>query len=57
MTTGVHWGMLKYDGKLFVKTNIMKVVFDTMAEDEDKWIKNCSCLIDYMLFALMNGGI
>ncbi|KAI5810207.1 hypothetical protein DFH27DRAFT_538553 [Peziza echinospora] len=56
VTTGVHWRMVKYDGKLFVKTTILEVVFDTMAENQERWMKNCSAVVDCMLFALANGG-
>ena len=48
---------MKYDGKLSVMTNIWEVVFDMMVEDQERWMKNYSAVVDCMLFALTNGGV
>ncbi|KAI5839543.1 hypothetical protein DFP73DRAFT_561266 [Morchella snyderi] len=56
VTTGDTWRMLKYDGK-FQMTNKMEVLFDTMDEDKEKWMKDYSILVDCMYTALNNGGI
>lgn len=57
VTTGEQWQMLEYDGTLFRKTNIMIVVFDSMDDEKQKWLKENSILVDCIKFALRNGGI
>lgn len=47
--------MMTYDGEVFMKTNNMMVVFETMAREKGRWMEDYSGLIDVMLVALMNG--
>lgn len=49
--------MLEYDGTSFRKTNIMIVVFDSMDDEKEKWLKENSILVDCIQFALGNGGV
>lgn len=39
--------MINYDGK-FQMTNKMDVIFDTMDEEKELWIKDYSILVDCM---------
>ena len=57
ITTGGSWRMLSYDGHTFKMTNNIEVVFDTMAEEKERWIKEFSVLVDCVYAALGNGGI
>lgn len=56
-TTGESWRMFKYDGVSFWKTEKMDVVFDTMDDDKERWMKDYSILVDCIYVALSNGGI
>ena len=42
----------------FCKTTKMDVIFNSMDEDtgKERWIKNCSILVDCILMVLRNGG-
>ena len=57
-TTGESWRMFRYDGISFCKTEKMDVIFDSMDEGtgKERWIKDCSILVDCILMALRNGG-
>ena len=57
VTTGESWQMLKYDGKVFRKTNSIVVLFDSMDEEKERWMKEGAVLVDCINFALSNGGI
>jgi hypothetical protein len=57
VTTGESWQMVEYDGKLFRKTETMVVLFDSMNENKERWMKDYSALVDCMNMALYNGGI
>lgn len=56
VTTGDTWRMLKYDRE-FQMTNKIDVLFDTMSEEKDRWMKDYSILVDCIYAALINGGI
>lgn len=56
VTTGDTWRMLKYDGE-FQMTNKIDVLFDTMSEEKERWMKDYTILVDCMYAALSNGGI
>jgi len=56
VTTGGQWRMVKYDGKSFSKTEIMMLVFDTMGEERERWLNDCSVVIDCLKLALGNGN-
>ena len=49
-TTGVAWRMVDYDGKDFRISTEMDLVFDGMAENKDKWLKDCSVVVDCLHF-------
>lgn len=57
VTTGESWRMLRYDGKSFEKTERMDVLFETMGENQQRWMKDYSLLVDCMNVALSNGGV
>ena len=57
ITTGDSWRMLSYDGGSFQVTDQFQVVFETMGTDKDRWIRECSVLVDCVYGALSNGGI
>jgi len=57
ITTGQHWKMLSYDGAEFVMTDEFTVVFDTMQDNKEKWMKENSVVVDCVVVALTNGGI
>ncbi|KAI5839539.1 hypothetical protein DFP73DRAFT_587459 [Morchella snyderi] len=54
VTTGESWRMISYDGT-FQMTNKMDVIFDTMDEEKELWMKDYSILVDCMYAALSNG--
>jgi len=56
VTTGGSWWMLSYDGRTFQVTHDIAVVFDTMATNKEKWMKEFSVLVDCVYAALRNGG-
>jgi len=58
VTTGDTWRMLSYDGRVPKMTNRIGVVFDTMARDKEKWMKEFSVLVGCVYAALdnVNGG-
>ena len=55
VTTGVDWRMVRYDGKLFLQKDDMRVVFRLMEEEKQEWTVHHSGVIDCMLVALTNG--
>ncbi|KAF8538994.1 hypothetical protein BDD12DRAFT_839949, partial [Trichophaea hybrida] len=57
VTTGETWQMLRNDGTSFQLSEKMNVLFDTMDEDQERWMKDYSVLVDCMFGALSNGGI
>jgi len=57
VTTGESWQMLEYDGKVFRKTNNLVVLFESMDEEKERWMKEGAVLVDCINFALSNGGI
>jgi len=57
VTSGQQWKMLSYDGALFQSTREFIIAFDGMEEDKEAWIKECSVIVDCMVFALKNGGM
>ena len=50
-TNGSAWRMVDYDGKSFRVSTEMDLIFDRMAENEDKWFKDYSKVIDCLHFA------
>ncbi|RPB15816.1 hypothetical protein P167DRAFT_542534 [Morchella conica CCBAS932] len=56
VTTAEFWQMLSYDGA-FQVTNKLDVLFHTMGEEKEKWMKGYAVLVDCMYAALSNGGI
>lgn len=54
-TTGETWRMLKYDG-IFQMSEKMEILFNTMDDDKERWMKSYSILVDCMYTALSNGG-
>lgn len=57
VTTGESWQMIRYDGISFKITEKMDVLFGTMGENQQRWIKEYSILVDCMYMALANGGV
>ena len=57
VTTGELWQMIEYDGKSFRMTDSINVVFGTMGEKKERWMKEGAVLVDCINFALTNGGI
>lgn len=57
VTTGESWRMLRYDGESFEKTERMDVLFETMGENQQRWMKDYSLLVDCMNVALGDGGV
>lgn len=55
VTTGERWRMVRYDGRSFELTENMDVLFDTMGEDKERWMRDYSALVDCMDVALSNG--
>ena len=51
-TTGAAWRMVDYDGKDFRISPEMHLVFDGLAENKDKWLKDYSKVIDCLHFGL-----
>lgn len=44
-------------GGTFEITEKMEVLFDTMGENEKRWMEDYSVIVDCMYLALSNGGI
>ena len=57
ITTGQIWQMLSYDGASFQMTSEIQAVFNGMDGYEEKWMKDCSIIVDCLFFALENGGM
>jgi len=57
VTTGEIWQMFEYDGGVFQKTNSIVVLFDSMDEEKERWMKEGAVLVDCINVALSNGGI
>lgn len=57
VTTGESWRMIRYDGISFEKSEKMDVFFETMGENQQRWIKDYSVLVDCMNLALGTSGI
>jgi len=57
ITTGESWQMIRYDGISFEMTERMDVLFGKMGENQQRWIKDYSILVDCMYMALSVGGI
>ncbi|KAI5800494.1 hypothetical protein FPQ18DRAFT_301119 [Pyronema domesticum] len=57
VTTGEQWQMIRHDGTSFTMTNKVMATFGTMEEEKEKWMKECSILVDCINVALSNGGI
>ncbi|PUU82118.1 pyridoxal phosphate-dependent transferase [Tuber borchii] len=55
VTMGDDWRMVSYDGK-FIMTEKIGLLFDTMAEDEPRWMEDYSILVDCFNVALSDGG-
>ncbi|KAF8532805.1 hypothetical protein BDD12DRAFT_809643 [Trichophaea hybrida] len=56
VTTGESWRMISYDGT-FQVTNKIDLVFNTMGDEKDKWMKDYSVLVDCIHAVLSKGGI
>jgi hypothetical protein len=56
VTTGETWRMLRYDGTSFQLSERIDVMFETMGQDQERWMKDYSALVDCMFVALTNGG-
>jgi hypothetical protein len=54
VTTGKSWQMLKYDGVSF---QLSEEIVVTMGEDKNRWLRDCSVLVDSIYAALSKGGI
>lgn len=57
VTTGESWRMIRYNGISFEKTEKMDVLFETMGENQQRWIEHYSALVDCINLALDTGGI
>jgi len=57
VTTGEFWRMVRYDGTSFTLTNVFMVLFNTMRDEKDRWMSECSVLVDCLNVALNVGGI
>lgn len=56
ITTGESWQMIIYDGKFQISEK-MDILFHTMDEAKERWMKDYSVMVDCMHAALSNGGI
>jgi hypothetical protein len=56
-TTGNSWKMLRNDGTSFQISDKMDVLFGAMGENQEKWVKDYSVLVDCVFVALSNGGV
>jgi hypothetical protein len=57
VTTGDTWQMLRNDGTSFQISDNMHVLFGAMGENQEKWVKDYSVLVDCVFVALSNGGV
>ncbi|RPA93393.1 hypothetical protein L873DRAFT_1705418 [Choiromyces venosus 120613-1] len=55
VTMGDAWTMISFDGKFKISEKI-QLLFDTMGNDEEKWMANYSILIECCNVALSNGA-
>ncbi|PUU82936.1 hypothetical protein B9Z19DRAFT_1061476 [Tuber borchii] len=55
ITMGDSWRMISYDGN-FKITEKIELVFDSMADDKERWINDYSILIDCLNVAFSNGA-
>ncbi|RPB23803.1 hypothetical protein L211DRAFT_786034, partial [Terfezia boudieri ATCC MYA-4762] len=56
LETGDSWRMVRFDGAFEISEK-MDILFDTMGEDEQRWMDDHSMLVDCLNVALSNGGI
>ncbi|KAL0633576.1 hypothetical protein Q9L58_007536 [Maublancomyces gigas] len=56
ITTGDSWRIVSYDGT-FQMSEKMEILFDTMDDDKERWMKDYSILVDCIYAALSHGGI
>ena len=56
ITTGESWGLITYNGN-FQMTYKMGLLLDGIRDQEGKWLKDNSVLVDCIWFALSHGGI
>ena len=38
--TGRNWGMIRYNGRLWEKSEEITIMFDTMQFDRERWMQN-----------------
>ncbi|KAG0632804.1 hypothetical protein HOY80DRAFT_731632 [Tuber brumale] len=55
VTMGDFWRMVSFDGT-FKKSQVVGLLFETMAEEEERWMADYSILVDCLNVALSNGG-
>ncbi|KAF8543477.1 hypothetical protein BDD12DRAFT_874574 [Trichophaea hybrida] len=54
VTTGDSWRMIRYDGT-FQVTDKFEILFGSIEEDKETWMKDYSVLVDCIYSALGNG--
>ncbi|RPA94607.1 hypothetical protein L873DRAFT_1814160 [Choiromyces venosus 120613-1] len=54
VTMGTTWRMISFDGKFKMRERI-ELLFDTMVEDEERWMADYSILVECLNVALSNG--
>ena len=57
VTTGEQWRMIVYDGTRFRMTETFFALFGAMDSNKDRWMRECSVVVECVLFALNNGGV
>jgi len=57
VTTGEQWRMIVYDGTRFQMTETFFALFGAMDTNKDRWMRECSVVVECVLFALNNGGV
>ncbi|KAG0637672.1 pyridoxal phosphate-dependent transferase [Tuber brumale] len=55
VTMGDFWRMVSFDGT-FKRSQVVGLLFETMAEEEERWIADYSIVVDCLNVALSNGG-
>ncbi|KAG0138683.1 hypothetical protein HOY82DRAFT_544544 [Tuber indicum] len=55
VTCGTEWQMIQYDGMGFTQTDNLWVLFTNMRQERERWMKECSVIVDCIYMALRSG--
>ncbi|RPA94610.1 hypothetical protein L873DRAFT_1814168 [Choiromyces venosus 120613-1] len=57
VTSGAEWQMIRYDRIAFTQTDRFQVLFGTMGQEKERWMKEASVIVDCIHTALRSGWV